>query len=126
MEKDTFYHVSKEYTISDPGFCQKSERTFDIKFFDLANIRILLDKLQLMYIYGSYGSDYTVESRAKWFSGYLSAFSNKPKERDFRYKKCLTNPTVRILIVDKDLLEKVQPIFKAYEEAIRRKSVQTA
>ena len=78
-----------------------------LSFFDLANNEKLLNKLQLYYIQGNYGTRYTYESRAKWFYGYLSSFSfNRDK-----YKNLLTNPEIRLLVEDKELLTEIKSIL---------------
>jgi len=63
---------------------------------------------------GNYGVSYTYESRAKWFCGYLSAFKEGAKS-ELMYEKALTNPTVRLLILDEYLFEKIKSLLKEIE-----------
>ena len=102
--KNFFYYISvNNFLICDVELCSESERTFDMPFFDLANNEALLNKLGLYYIQGNFGATFTYESRAKWFCGYLSAFSTN---KDELYQKLITNPTVRLLITNDELLNK--------------------
>lgn len=113
MEKQNFFYFISDgrYLISDLDFCSKSDRTFDIQFFDLANNAKLLNELCLYYIQGNYGVTYTHESRGKWFAGYISAFGDENKRRN-KYKKCIKNPMVRLLITDEELFKKVSTFLK--------------
>lgn len=104
-----YYQDAKRFCIGDPDFCEKSERTFDLTFYNLANNKELLNALQLYYMYGNYGVTYTFESRAEWFCGYISAF--RDNNQDAINKKLLTNPIVRLLIMDKLLIEKTKNIL---------------
>jgi hypothetical protein len=108
--KNFFYFISEQkYLICDPEFCAKSERTFDMSFFDLANNEVLLNKLLLYYIEGNYGVKYTYKSRAEWFAGYISAFN--PDNKGEMYEKLLTNPTIRLMVEDEKLLGQVKKIL---------------
>lgn len=103
-----FYFIAKgKFAICDLEYCSKSERTFDMPFYALANNEKLLDKLHLYYVQGNYRVRYTYDSRAKWFCGYLAAFYPDDKGR---YEKSLTNPTIRLLIEDDVLLAEVKNI----------------
>lgn len=105
-----FYFISQNnYLICDLENCNESLNTFDIKLFDLANNEKLLDLLGLYYMQGNYGARYTYESRAKWFCGYLSAFSI-PNDKE-QYEKSITNPMVRLLINETELLLKVKAVI---------------
>jgi hypothetical protein len=107
INKDTYFYFIMEdkYIICDLDHCTKSDRTFDISFYALANNEKLLDKLQLYYMQGNYGVRYMYESRAEWFCGYISCFTFK---KDGRYEKLLANPTIRLLIEDDELLAEVK------------------
>jgi len=109
-EKNYFFFVCKEFLIAEFHACAESERSFDISLYDLANYKQLLDLLGLHYIQGGPGSDpkyWTKERRGDWFAGYLSQFcQNLKKEGFFQY--CKTNPTVRILITDEEMLKKIK------------------
>lgn len=109
-----FYHISpKRYLICDAEFCEQTNRTFDIHFNDLANHERILNALWLYYIHGSYGMNYTHESRAKWFGGYLTAFCNNNKKSEQMRVKLLTNPVVRLLVEDKKLFAEINKYLKA-------------
>lgn len=105
-----FYYSSKEHSICDTACFQPSDRTIDISLFDLANNEKLLDLLCLYYMVGNCGVTYTYESRAKWFAGYLSAFSTS--SQDEKNEKLNTNPTVRLLILNEELFVKIKAIIK--------------
>ena len=83
MKNNNFFYFIQvgKYNICDLEFCSKSEKTFDISLFDLANNEKLLNLLHLYYMQGNYGVKYTYESRAKWFCGYLSAFKTDKDRR---------------------------------------------
>lgn len=112
MEKFFYFIQQGKYFISDVDACNKSERTFDMKFYDLANNEPLLNKLGLYYIQGSFLNPFSYEKRAKWFLGYLSSFS---LNKDIYYEKLLKNPTVKILLEDEKLLESVKEYMKIDE-----------
>lgn len=109
MKKNSFFYFTSkdEYFICDLDMCQKSDRTFDMSLFELANNRKLLDKLSLIYMIGNYGVRYTFQSRAEWFCGYLDAFSSSQEQ----YEKSLTNPTIRLLIENDTLLQEIKTIL---------------
>lgn len=107
MDTSFFYFVSENrYCISDLEYCAESQRTIDMKLWDIANNRELLGHLNLVYLPGSYGNMLTYESRAELFCGYLEAFQRGNKARQM-YKKAMTNPTVRLLIMNDSLFEQV-------------------
>jgi hypothetical protein len=110
-----FYFISPQrYLICDPEYCAESDRSFDIKLFDLASSEKLLDLLRLFYMgNGGIGINHTYESRAAWFCGYLSAFTRgEHQESSPRRQKMATNPTVRILIQDEKLFESIKQLKK--------------
>lgn len=107
-----FYFINQQgYTISDIDCCAISESTIDINLHDIANNETLLNLLNLVYIDGNFGVTYTYESRAKWVCGYLSAFISNSERSDSMYAKALTNPTVRLLVTDDSLFEKVKKLL---------------
>lgn len=109
QNKDFFYYISPlKFFISDLTLCDPSERSIDIPLFDLANNEKLLSILNLYYIVGTYGTRYTYESRAKWFCGYLSSFC---REDDGQYEKSITNPMVRVLFEDANMLTMAKEIL---------------
>lgn len=110
MKKNSFFYfiMSNEYFICDLDMCQKSERSFDMSLFELANNQKLLDKLALYYMAGNYGVRYTFESRAEWFCGYLATFSNNFNDQ---YQKSLTNPIIRLFIENDTLLQEIKTIL---------------
>lgn len=103
--------IPDRVSIMDREICSDSHRTIDIKLFDLANNRELLDMISLCYIIGNYGVNYNYHSRGEWFCGYLSAFSNN-KISELVHQKLLLNPTIRLLILNDDLFSKVQLLLK--------------
>ncbi len=111
--EDTFYYFirEREFVISDLEGCAKSEKTFDLPLFEIANNEKLLDKLKLYYMTGNYAVSYNYDSRAKWFVGYLSAFKKQGERATGQYNKSLTNPVVRLLIEDKKLFEEISKII---------------
>ena len=105
-----FYFVCKDYAISTIDYCGESERTFDVKLFDLANYEDLLNLIGLHYI-GSNTShlqkDYwTYEKRAEWFIGYLSQFTQNLSVDNFK-EKFNKNPTLRLLITNDEMLNNI-------------------
>jgi hypothetical protein len=105
MVNNFFYYNSKgKYTICDLEFCAESKNTIDINLFDITNNAKLLNILNLAYISGSY------DERARWFCGYLSSFDTTTKEG--QYEKSLTNPVVRLLIIDKTMMNNVLNAIK--------------
>lgn len=110
MQDKFFYHIySNRYVIADLSLCAKSERTFDIALFDLANNENLLNALYLIYMSGRLGVTYTYQSRAEFFCRYLCEFNESSKEA--KLEKALLNPTVRLLIQNDELLTKVKQIL---------------
>jgi hypothetical protein len=107
-----YYNVTGKYCICDLEFCSKSERTFDVHLFDIANNERLLNIFHLHYMHGTFGVSYNYTSRAKWFCGYLSSFK-RGIDGTLQYKKSLTNPIVRILIEDTSILGNVLNCFDA-------------
>ena len=103
-----YYTQADKYVIGDVNAISESKRTFDIAFYALANNSDLLDKLHLYYMQGNYGVRYTYESRAEWFCGYLGALSQL---QSTEYKKLMSNPMIRILILDNKLLNEIQTII---------------
>jgi hypothetical protein len=106
----SFSLYGRRFVLGDINSCSKSERTFDIPLFDLANNEKLLNKLHLYYMQGNYGARYTFESRAKWFCGYFDSLLGD--EEEIVYKKLLTNPVLRLLVTDAQLLEDIKIILK--------------
>jgi len=105
-----FYYIDNKYCITNTEL-ELSERTIDIKFHDLANNKRLLNELKLVYLDNNYGATHDDNYRRKWFCNYLETFLHGSKPpADFR--ELLDNPTVRILIVDEDLLKDIKLILK--------------
>lgn len=112
IESENFiYYSNKEngIVLADIDYCSQSDRTLDIRLFDLANNEKLLNKLHLYYIHGNYGKKFTYESRASWFCGYLSSLNSKEKGK---YKKLITNPVIRVLVTNNNLLTEVKKVLK--------------
>lgn len=105
MVNNFFYFTwQNRFTICDLKFCKESEYTIDINLFDIANNAKLLNILKLSSIGKSY------DDKAKWFCGYLSSFDTTTKEG--QYEKSLTNPVVRLLIIDKTIMNEVLNAIK--------------
>ena len=109
-ESHIYFVNRNKFCICDIECCGTSNRTIDIKVYDMANNEKLLDLLNLYYIQGNYGATYTYESRAEWFCSYLSSFSSNVDKKEKMFDKLKTNSTVRLLITNKDLLEKIKII----------------
>jgi hypothetical protein len=107
MENNFFYFTKSTFSISDLAYCEKSERSFDVNLFDLANNRDLLAKLKLYYIQGNYGREYTYQTRAEWFCKYLESFKIGDEAKRM-HEKALTNPIVRILVNDEYLFAELK------------------
>lgn len=91
-----FYKIiENEYLICDVNCCSESDRTFDMKFFDLANNKKLLKILNLNYY----------EDILK-FNISLSHSDEKI------FNKLKKNPTIRLLVQNYDKLVDVLEIFK--------------
>jgi hypothetical protein len=108
--KDMFYFICKDFLIADLENCAESVRTFDFSLYNLANNGYLLNLIGLHYI-GSNTShlqkDYwTYEKRAEWFIGYLSQFTQNLFVDNFK-EKCNTNPTLRLLITNDEMINKI-------------------
>jgi hypothetical protein len=98
-----YYTENKRYLISDLDFCARSERTIDLPFNTLATNEELLDKLNLV-------SNFTDKPNgAKWFASYIAAFENPKKDSEI-YNKLLTNPMIRLLLIDEELFKSIQTI----------------
>lgn len=107
-DNNFFYFIDKSYIISDAECCAKSNRTFDIQLAFIANYKQLLNELRLFYLFGGVMNNITEEYRMKWFANYLSSMSTHRK--DDKYQKLLGNPTIRLLITDEVLLNKVRTL----------------
>jgi len=94
------YSVTKEYTLSDKGFCAESDRTFDIRVYDIAKNYKLCEALEFEYFLEPYK-----------FINYLSLLGSYDKSSE-RYDKLSKNPEIRLLVTDKNLLVKVLKILK--------------
>lgn len=105
-EDDFFYYTdANRFTIADTSALITSGRTFDMPFFDLANSSKLLNLFNLIDFSYIYGKSNPIQKNARSFCNYISAFKH---EDQAIYDKLITNPVVRILILDESLLEKVK------------------
>lgn len=87
--------------ICDLDACEKSERTIDILLDEIAaNTNNILDKLNLYSIYVG------TEKQVSRFVTYLNAFINNEKGKE----RLLNNPTLRILLLDRNLLKEVKNV----------------
>ena len=101
-----FMDTKAQVVVGFKGFCGTSDRVFDIPFNDLAKNEELLTTLNLvsMYADGTFrGEQYAID----FFVTYLSSFYSDEGVRE----QLETNPMIRILIQDKEKLEKVTQIF---------------
>lgn len=97
-----FYFVHRgKFLICDLECISQSERTFDIHLFDLANNKKLLNILNLHSFQGN-GYKTTGED----FSNYLAAFKDEGSMA--QSKKSFTNPVVRLLVEDVDILAEIK------------------
>jgi len=96
-DEDNYYYLIKEkkLIIADVGCYSKSDRTFDIRFNDLA-INKRLQEVLFTYFEGDY----------LFFAKKLSHFDNKKS-----VKLATKNPMLRILVQDPDLFVDVLEIF---------------
>ncbi len=108
--KKFIYCASVRRTVMDVDLIESSGRTFDIKVFDLANNEKLCGLLNLYYMQGSFFFPYNYQSRGEWFCGYISG-KNGGEEEDAQYQKLLTNPIVRILVTDSEILTKIKNLL---------------
>ncbi len=107
-----FYHTNDKYIICDTKCCAKSSSTFDMPIFDLASNRVLVDKLNLLNCRFGLGFDNSYNGIGKYFCTYLSSLYKNDRGR---YDKMITNPTIRLLIMDSKLLEEVKKILNKYK-----------
>lgn len=109
-EKTNFFYFIKEgeWLLCDLEFCAKSENTIDITFFELANNEKLVQKLNLLYLKGSWGNRVTDKERPEFFAGYLQAFV--PEDNGMR-EKLITNPTIRLLVTNPKLLAEIKNVL---------------
>ena len=111
IKNNFFYFNSRgKYCIADLELISKSDRTIDVKLFDIANNEKLLKILNLYYLHSGFGSTYTYQSRGEWFCCYLSSFNtwNEVPQNE----KSLTNPTVRILVEDQTIMSDIIDCLK--------------
>lgn len=105
FEKNIYYLFrSEDYYIVDKGTCSKSERTFDMKFFDFFENDELIKVLDLNYDLNL--RDLKDDKRIRKFANLITTYD---KEKVY---KLMTNPTIRILIVDEKLLIEVLKVLK--------------
>lgn len=99
-----FLNYAERFIIGGIKFCSSSKRTITIKFNDLAVNRPLLDLICLPYLHLKSDTE-----EIAWFGGYLSSFSTEHHEQYRKY--FLSNPELRILIMDKQLLNDIKEKF---------------
>lgn len=107
-----YFIQPNKFAISDTGAFASSHRTFDVAFNDLANNELLLNLLSLYYIQGNHATKYTYDTRALFFAGYLSAFEKNQQIENQKYQKLICNPTVRLLVLDDNILHIVSNLIK--------------
>lgn len=101
----------KNYIILDTGGCNRSKRTIDINVFDLANNKEILNLLNLVYFDKLFSNDfhkYAFDQIADLFCVYLANFQDTDFNKKLDY--LLTNPKIRLLFENKELLTKIKNI----------------
>ena len=101
--RNFFYIIDpSRYLICDPENCADNERGFEISFNNFSKDPYLLGKLNLVNIYAK-------ETNAIDFMvSYLSSFGGESEEKS---KKMKENPTLRILIEDRNLKLELEGYF---------------
>jgi hypothetical protein len=90
-------NVKDKYLIADPTACDSSDRTIDLTFEDLATNKELLNILNLDSMYAD------EEDAMTPFAHYISAFTLQLTPRYL-----LTDPTLRLLVLDEELRKEVR------------------
>jgi hypothetical protein len=101
MNKEFFYIRPNKYILGGCDSISSGENVFEMSFFDLANNYNLLLILNLVQLGKTY------EERGKFFASYISQMNMSVVGRG-EYLK--TNPTVKLLIIDKQIIEKLKHI----------------
>ena len=91
-----------EYSVWDLNGIEKSERTIDINFNLIATNEKLLDLLKLESLYCNR------TNAVNFFCCYLSEFG---KDNNEKYSKLITNPILRILVVNEELLNEIKKVI---------------
>lgn len=95
------------YLLGNLDFCAKSERTFDLKFNDLARNKRLIDLMGLVSMYAD------ARDGVRWFASYLSAFD--PTTKGSTYPALLNNPPVRILATSDEFHTELAKILTPHQ-----------
>ena len=109
-----FYLIrDSKYVMCDTDLCAQSERSIEIRLFDIGSNKELSELLFLPcfinpYGYGSY-DDY-----GRMIAGYINSI--KVEWNYSKYEKMITNPTVRIVFMDTFLLEKVKELLNSIKQ----------
>jgi hypothetical protein len=101
MNKDFFYIRPNKYILGGCDSISSGENVFEMPFFSLANNYDLLLILNLVQL----GKNH--KERGEFFASYISQMNMTAKGRG-EYLK--TNPTVKLLIIDKQIIEKLKHI----------------
>jgi len=106
-----FYFISEgKFLICDLEICTKSEHSFDMRLFDLANNVKVLNCIHLLHC-SLRNRENTYKQVALLFCSYLSDFYVGQQKHKLRYAKMRTNPVVRISVYCPKMLQRMKEIF---------------
>ena len=101
MNKEFFYIRANQFILGGRDSISNGKNVFEMSFFDLANNYNLLLILNLVQL----GKNH--KERGEFFASYISQMNMTAKGR-CEYLK--TNPTIKLLIIDKQIIEKLKHI----------------
>jgi len=106
-----FYFISEgKFLICDLELCGKSEHSFDMRLFDLANNVKVLNCIHLLHCaFRTRCNTYNEVGRS--FCDYLYSFYAGQEKNNRRHEKMITNPVVRISIYCTKMLQRMKEIF---------------
>ncbi len=111
-----FYLIrDSKYVMCDIDLCAQSERSIEIKLFDIGSSKELSELLFLPCFIDPYpyGAKHSYDDYGRMIAGYINSI--KVDWNYSKYEKMLTNPTVRIIFIDTFLLEKVKELLNRKE-----------
>lgn len=99
----------------DIDLCAQSERSIEIRLFDIGSSKELSELLFLPCFIDPYpyGARHSYDDYGRMIAGYINSI--KVDWNYSKYEKMLTNPTVRIVFMDTFLLEKVKELINGKE-----------
>lgn len=112
-----FYLIrDSKYVMCDIDLCAQSERSIEIRLFDIGSSKELSELLFLPCFIDPYpyGARHSYDDYGRMIAGYINSI--KVDWNYSKYEKMLTNPTVRIVFMDTFLLEKVKELINGKEE----------